>query len=195
MKFTTLIAGALLMASAGFASASVIYADEVLSVNKGVCEPAVGVPGDTVDNCLVDRDNPDNALGAPNDDFYSLGFGGEIVLGFGQDFTGSNVAAVFEVTFDRDVGHDEAVELFAVNGDDVESIAILTNSEAEASALIKVPFTALKLVDVTKTEFPNSTSFDGFDVASVGISEVPLPAAGLMLLMGLGGFAAMRRKS
>lgn len=38
-------------------------------------------------------------------------------------------------------------------------------------------------------------SFDGFDVAAVGLAPIPLPAAGLMLLAGLGGLGALRRKS
>lgn len=49
-------------------------------------------------------------------------------------------------------------------------------------------------MDVTTAEFPTSTSFDGYDVSKVSIAPVPLPAGGLMLLGGLGGLAALRRR-
>ena len=57
-------------------------------------------------------------------------------------------------------------------------------------------FEYIKLVDATLNEFGRSgtTSFDGFDVDSVSVAPVPLPAAGLMLLAGLGGFGVMRRR-
>ncbi len=35
---------------------------------------------------------------------------------------------------------------------------------------------------------------DGFKVASITLTAIPLPATGLLLLAGVGGLAAMRRR-
>lgn len=42
--------------------------------------------------------------------------------------------------------------------------------------------------------FADRLGNDSFSVASIEVSSVPVPAAGLMLLMGLGGIAGMRRR-
>ena len=56
-----------------------------------------------------------------------------------------------------------------------------------------VQTTALTLVDSTSQFNPNGSK-DGFDVAEFSVTPVPLPAAGWMLLAGVGGLVAMRRR-
>lgn len=46
--------------------------------------------------------------------------------------------------------------------------------------------------DVSQSFFDRSGSSDGFDIASIDVSQVPLPTAGLLLLVGLGALGAMR---
>jgi hypothetical protein len=50
--------------------------------------------------------------------------------------------------------------------------------------------------DVTSIQWPSSTSAQGLidDIVTGGIPAIPLPASGRMLLAGVGGLAAMRRR-
>lgn len=200
LKF--LLAGAVFAASAGVASAaSIIYADTVISANKGGCASLGGTLGpENAAGCVISRNDPLATLGAPDEDFYSLGFGGDITLGFsGSPFPGGETT-VYEVTFDRTSDHDEAVNVYSVLGGVETFVATLFNSpDPSAKATIAGTFDSIKLVDVTATYFAiepgvGNLSFDGFDVDAVGLAPVPLPAAGLLLLAGLGGLGALRRK-
>lgn len=187
----TLLAGAALAVSAAGANAAT-FATDVISYTPGQCKnfnPAVCpvAPGS-------ERYDPASALGAADNKFFALGLGGNITLGFGKTFGAPNNVSTYEVTYSRDTGHDEAVEVYAVLGGVESLLGTLTNVVGSATLLATMPFEYIKLVDVTKTVFPNSSSFDGFDVDAVSVAAVPLPAAGAMLLAGLGGFAALRRR-
>lgn len=183
----TLLAGAVLAASAAGANAATYYADKVISSTPGTYE--INYPG---------RKNTANALGAADGEFYSLGLGGSLVVGFAQSlFDASNNISAFEITYERDIGHDEAVDVYSVLGGVETYLGRLLNSVAASSVRAQTAFEYIKLVDVTRTVFPtvnNQSSRDGFDVDAVSIAPVPLPAAGLMLLAGLGGLAAVRRR-
>jgi hypothetical protein len=185
-----LLASAALAVSAGAASASTIYANTVISSSQGACT----VPG----GCLADRSDPTAALGAPDDKFFSLGNGGHIVLGFAGAPFGSGTATTYEVTTNRKNDHKEAIEVYSIfQGVQSALLGVITNFNESGSVFVTGAFDSIKLVDITYTLFPDTTSFDGFDVNAVGISDVspiPLPAAGFLLLAGLGGLAAVRRK-
>ena len=184
----TFVAGAVLAASAVSANAASYYADKVISSTPGTYE--INYPG---------RRDTSKALGAGDGAFYSMGLGGSLVVGFAQSlFDANNEVSAFEITYDRAVGHDEAVDVYSVlNGVETYLGRLLNNVEM-SSVRAKVAFEYIKLVDVTRIEFPDTTSSqrsrDGFDVDSVSVAAVPLPAAGLMLLAGLGGLAAVRRR-
>lgn len=186
----TLLAGAALAISAVGANAAT-YATEIIDVNRGACTNYFPAVCDTTNPRYV----TENALGAEDGKFFALGLGGDVTLGFGQTFGGKNSVSTFEVTYSRDAGHDEAVEIWAVLGSTSTLLGTLTNVVGSASVLATVPFEYIKLVDVTKSLFPGTTSFDGFDIDAVSVAAVPLPAAGAMLLAGLGGFAALRRRN
>lgn len=188
-KFKMVIAASAVALSAGAANAAVYYASTVESYNQGGCtRPA---------ECVASRYDANNALGAPDDQFVSLGMGGDLTVGFGMDFNGLNKVTAWEVTYTANNPkntHLEAVDVYAVyNGVD-SYLGRVTNAAGPHSVTTNAPFQYIKLVDATLAEFPGTTSFDGFDVDAVSIAAIPLPAAGLMLLGGLGGLAALRRR-
>lgn len=190
-KLKLLAVGAAFAATSGAANAAIYYADEVISANYGTC-----TGGDRCDN--DNRLNVNNALGAPDGAFYSLGFGGDLTLGFARDlFTGIQQVVTLEVTFGSvpAARHFESANVYSVL-DGVETLLGSINNETGGGKVTSVgPFQYIKLVDTTRTTYPNTRSFDGFDVESVSIAPVPLPAAGGMLLLGMAGMAALRRRN
>ncbi|WP_237168518.1 VPLPA-CTERM sorting domain-containing protein [Paracoccus shandongensis] len=185
----TLLAGLVLAASSLGAHAATYYADSVIDVNPGACT------GTALGCAANDRQNVGNAVDTDNSTFYSLGFGGDITLGFPIAlFTGPQTLSVFEVTFNRGGGDGEAAEVYGVLGGIETLLGTITNVVGENAVLASGAFEYIKLVDVTLDLFPATSSYDGFDVGAITISAVPLPAAGVLLLAGLGGLAAMRRR-
>ncbi|WP_265501153.1 VPLPA-CTERM sorting domain-containing protein [Paracoccus beibuensis] len=184
-----LLAGAALMASAAGANAATYYANNVVDAVAGVCEG-------TASGCAAnDRKNTANAVDGDSNTFYSLGFGGSIVVSFAKPlFDIAQKVATFELTFNRDGDHDEAARVYSVLDGVETDLGVVTNAAIKSTVTAYSPFEFIKLVDVTKTVFPSSTSYDGFDVAQISVAAVPLPAAGLMLMGGLGGLAALRRR-
>lgn len=154
------------------------------------------------------RVDPDNALGAPDNLFLSLGLGGTAVFDFGTAFQGT--AQVFEVTFGCTLAggictsHPEQVEVFVGNSYTLDSFdlsgfvskGLVTNGNAQGggSVIVDGPFSFLALVDRSSLLGPIST--DGFDVDAVSVAAVPLPAA-LPLFgaaLGLFGLFGWRRR-
>jgi hypothetical protein len=194
---TIAMAGALALTTAATAGAATVNYATTIDAQRG-----------TIDKVIADgRENPNNALGAPDDVFYAMGFGGTAVLGFGTKFAKS--VSVWEVTFEPVLSgdHDEAVDVFVgssyVNGSfDLSSFTLvgqINNKLAQLGQTLSFsggPFSYLALVDVTKDLFPvtQTSSRDGFDLNAVGVSPVPLPAGGLLLLTAIGGLAAARRR-
>lgn len=185
----TLLAGLVLAASSIGAHAATYHADSIIDVNAGACTG-------TAAGCAAnDRGNVGNAVDADDSTFYSLGFGGDITLGFPIALlAGPQTLSVFEVTFNRGAGGGEAAEVYGILGGIETLLGTITNLAGENSVLAPGAFEYIRLVDVTLDLFPATTSYDGFDLGAIRISAVPLPAAGALLLAGLGGLAAMRRR-
>lgn len=197
-----LAAGAVTLAG-GAANAATYYATTVESVSPGLCDTAYQDPIQRQCSKEPSRYVPSNALGERDGNFYSLGLTtdeqeGSITLGFGDTFTGGHNAGVWEVTYNISPSnpHREAVDVYSILGGVSTFLGRLTNLAGGGMLRTGGAFEYIKLVDATLDEFgrDGTTSFDGFDVDSVSVAPVPLPAAGLMLLAGLGGFAAMRRR-
>lgn len=202
-----LAAGAVAL-TAGAANAATYYATSVEDFSLGSCWKQNEAAASAC-NPSSSRHDPNAALGAPGDsnpnagkeDFVSLGFGGSLTVGFGQSFSNPQNVRVYEITYSSDGvnppsdNHKEAVDVYAVLGGMETKLGTLLNYGTN-SVVGNVAFDFIKLVDVTLETFgrAGTTSFDGFDVNSVAVAPVPLPAAGLMLMAGLGGFAALRRR-
>lgn len=150
-----------------------------------------------------DRDNPLNALGPNNGNFFEIGFGSFIDLTFGTLF--DTEATVFEVTFGNPAGFPESAVIFAGVGDGTfgggsfTSLGSISNVAAQGGAIISLlgftgPFDTIRIFD-TSTPI-NNAKLGGFDVDAVRVAAVPLPAA--LPLIGAGfaalGFVGWRRK-
>jgi hypothetical protein len=167
-----------------------MYANSVVDYDPGT--QADGSPiqnkGDestwSYTNDPFDRDDPTNALGAPDGEFTSLGFGGSLTLAFptpvynvkGDDGT------VIEITGDRMQYGDEFAKVYAVTGGGNEVLLqeisnkddpfnIGGSTDIETRSLFKMPphlskVVALKIVDDSDpSDFGDNA--DAFDVESV----------------------------
>ncbi len=189
----TLLAGAALAVTATAGNAAV-YATNVLDFTLGTCRN-----GSNFEACdpTIQRHQAKNALNAPDGKFVSLGYGGELTLGFGVSGIVKEVKT-WEVTYsagDPDNYHLEAVDVYAVLSGVATKIGRILTQGGSGSVTGAFAFDSIKLVDATFDQYgTNTSSFDGFDVDAVSVAAVPLPAAGVLLLAGLGGLAAVRRR-
>lgn len=190
-KLKMLLASIVFAVGAGGANAAVYHADKVIDAHRGTCIVSAK-------RCAQnDRLNTSNVLGAANGSFYSLGFGGDLTVGFANSlFTGGHKISLFEITFGSipRTNHFEAVDVWSVLAGVETFLGTITNLGGGGEVKSKAPFEYIKLVDVTQREFATTSSLDGFDVDSLKIAAIPLPATGILLLAGLGGMAAMRRR-
>ena len=196
--FKTLAVASALALAAGGANAAVYYADSVVSWD----DPACGT-SDAPISCAkqADRSDPTKALGDADGKFYSLGLGGSLTLGFaGTAFNNADIT-ISEITYGGGLGsgHREAVEVWAINSDTDQkwNLGVLTNTEGGNVISASVgAFNQIRLVDISLAYFGTTRSTDGFDVDSVSVTlaPVPLPATAGMLLAGIGGLAALRRR-
>lgn len=138
-----------------------------------------------------------NALGETDGKFYSLGQDGTLTLGFDvASFAPGAKLTLEEVTFngpDRS-RHFEAVDVYSVFGGIATFVDTIYNTTRVATLRIMQKFEYIRLVDVTRREYVSTSSFDGYDVDSVKIAPVPVPAAGFMMLVGFGCLSLMRRR-
>lgn len=183
-----LFAGAVLTVAATGASAAT-YHPTYAEAQYGTCT------GTKKACAWNDRLDATNAVDGDTSTFYALGLGGSILLSFAMPLPEvSKTISVFEETFNRAHGHKEAADVYAVNGTEETFLGRISNLVGESKIVTNASFQFLKLVDVTRRQFPGSASYDGFDLAKVNVAAVPLPATGLMLLGGLGGIAMLRRR-
>lgn len=218
--FAAALTGVALFAGAGAANAATVYATEIDSGRAGVAGSGFEATSQVHTN---DRDEAGNALGAPDNGpgdveggFFSLGLGGAAVFGFGTNF--GLEANVFEVTFGcggaqtsaGTCNYSESVDVYALAGaytafDGAFGLSDLTalgftkvgsiangaaNAPGGATLMIGGPFSYLALIDSSLS----GAGRDGFDVDSIGVSAVPLPASALLLLGSLGGLGFLRAR-
>jgi len=192
-------AGLLTMASAASA-ATYDYADIVTSSVAGT-QDGVATPGD--------RTDPDNSLGAPDGEFYSIGLNGVLVLEFSPEVFAEvpNTGRVVEITFGNRAGHKESADVeFSSDGLSWSPAVSIDNQGDGISTfafVAPIPVKFARVTDTTvATEFGGvlqdaiDAGRDGFDVDAVGIL-VPSPAAvtGGLGLLALLGASKLRRRS
>lgn len=173
LAFATVAAVAL---SAGAALAAPIYATG-----------ATWTPG--FGDLRPGRSNPDNALGTPDGKFLSLGYGGFADFTFGKSFTGPG--AVIEVTWLPRDTYFESAEVWGGSAGSFIKIGEITNAMETIALSFSGIFDTLRIIDTSPVILGRGR--DGFDIDSVSVSPVPLPAAGVLLAGALAGVAGLRR--
>lgn len=172
-----LFLGAMLAGAAQTGHAAPLYADNVVSFTQG-----------PVERVVAGRNDPMAALGAEDGKFVSLGFGGSLILTFGQPFRA--IGQIIEVTFNDRSKHKESADVYAGDGVTWTLIASVKNHLSTSFSAAGI-FTHLKIVDTSDAK---GATFDGFDIDAVSVSPVPVPAAGLLLGGALFGLGALRRR-
>ncbi|WP_395543671.1 VPLPA-CTERM sorting domain-containing protein [Neotabrizicola sp. sgz301269] len=178
MLFKSLAVAAALALPGAAAQAATINATEVVNYTPGTFKKVE--PG---------RADASSALGAADGSFVSLGLGGSIVLAFATPFRA--IGEVVEITYNNKKNHKESADIFAsVDGITWTLIASVKNYLSTGFSASGV-YSFLKIVDTTG---PKGASFDGFDIDSVSVTPVPVPAAGLLLGGALLGLGSLRRR-
>ena len=140
------------------------FASEVFDVNQGFNNDGSYV--------LPERSDPE-AVFAANGPFFSLGFGGELTVGFGAPvFNGpGNDVCIQEITNGRSSYPEELAEVYGVT-DEAGSLLGTVSNRANNTGLACVDLDAdtaeaVKLVDVTDPTIHNDNA-DGYDIDWIG---------------------------
>ena len=154
------------------------------------------------------RDDITNAYGAPDGDFYELGFGTVHDFQFGTP-TGQpfrSPGSLVEITFNNNPDWVEAVKIEVGLAGDPDSFVSVspdpflnTATASDPSFTFAGLFDTVRLTDITKNYDSQASrgSSGGFDVDAIGVTPVPLPGAGMLLagaLCAAGAAGARRRR-
>ena len=165
---------------AGMASAATVYPIAVVSTDSNGTDVS------------ADRNDPTAAWDGDTSTFYTLGIGGSIVLDFGLGKV-TTPGGITEVTYNPS-GYNESVYIYVSDTLDFSDtpVAYVTNQGDLTTTLSfsTDSFRYVKLVDNSSRGFNR----DGFDLAEISFSPVPVPAAGLLLGGALFGLGALRRR-
>lgn len=150
------------------ASATTIYATEVVASSQGLRKDGTAV--------TADRSDPAFALGAPDAQFFSLGFGGSIAMKFAEPFSGTLLLS-FEQTEVVTYPVEIADVYISANGVDYLLVGQVTN-EANPESPIREASLALpagcwqyvRIVDRSDPAGFEDTA-DGFDVNAIAIAD------------------------
>lgn len=152
---------------------------------------------------LDERDEPTNALGEANGDFFEIGF--ESTADFTFDTSFDSSVSIFEVTFGDSAIWPESVEVWAGTGVGVlfsgGFVDNLANSGGGGSVSLSGlgVLTTIRLIDTSPAsssgqENLSGDALGGFDVDAVRVSPVPIPAAAWLFGSSLLGLGVVKRK-
>lgn len=141
------------------------------------------------------RNNPFHALGSDANNFFEIGLGSSVTLTFGKAFTG---ATIRERTDGNPAAWKETAMIEAIRRDgSTKLLGTFSNAQAQGSGLLLTmldgPFEALRITDTSKP-IPGNALTGGFDIASVQVAPIPVPAGILLLGTGLAAFGLLRRR-
>lgn len=132
------------------------------------------------------RTDPNDALGAPDGQFYSLGFAGELVVNFADkvyDVAGEELSLLsfHEVTNGRDTYPEENANVYvSQNGSDWQFVGTISNQDnGTGVSLVDIGPSGydwiqyVKLVDATNPAIHSATA-DGYDVDAIDADHICL---------------------
>ena len=191
-------AGVLALTAGGASAASMTFANSVMKNPGGESANVQCNTALRTDICNTLGEDDGDFAGGVGNGFFSLKNAQSLTFDFGANFTGP--IYVYEVTGGSVQNHQEAAVLQLVATDllgenytktifNTEGTKVSGTSSRYEIVFDSVggPFQSILIQDLSGTE-------DGFDLDAIAVSAVPIPAAGLMLLAGLGGLAAARRR-
>jgi hypothetical protein len=116
------------------------------------------------------RSNPAEALGATDGEFVSLGYGGELIVGFSQNMSGNLLLAVQEVTGGPYPLETADVYVSTESDGPWTLVGEATNEEGTEDGITSLAVAScyqyVRIIDTTDSALHNDTS-DGFDVDSL----------------------------
>lgn len=156
---TIFLVAALLLAQLALAPLAFAATDNASSVESYT--PGTQKGGDPI---APDRDDPSEALGAPDGDFVSLGYGGELILGFPVSMSGNLSVTVFETT-NQPYPLEQAEVAVSNSSTGPWTIIGTADNEGDAESTFDVAqcFQYVRLIDTTDADLHSTTS-DAFDV-------------------------------
>lgn len=161
-----------------FAFAATDYASTVESYTPGTQKNGSPV--------AVNRSDPSEALGVPDGTFVSLGYDGELILGFPTAMSGNLMVSVFETT---NAPYPLETAQVAVSNSSTGPWTVVgtaDNTASSTSLAVGQCYQYVRLIDTTDETLHNATS-DGFDVDAVeatydtegcGVEPEPQPQDG-----------------
>lgn len=158
--YVAVLAVALLLAQMAFAPMAFAASDYASSLESS----SLGTQKDG-DPVGPGRDDATEALGAPDDAFVSLGYGGEVVLGFPLSMSGNLSVTVFETT---NPPHPLEEAEIAVASDPAGPWTIVGTADNTGDSEFTVDqcFQYVRVVDTTDGDIHGDDS-DGFDLDAI----------------------------